>query len=108
MIQKVGAFRCCRRHNAIEVNENNQNFDSRNNCNAIIVKSDNSLLLGCKNTIIPSGVQSISRIAFFGCSFTRMDIPNTVTSIDDYAFENCSTLSEIVISSLDKGITSIF
>ena len=43
-------------------------YDSRDNCNAIIEKETNTLIQGCKNTKIPSGVTEIGRYAFDGCS----------------------------------------
>ena len=44
---------------SIIVDSNNQTYDSRNNCNAIIETSTNKLIVGCKNTIIPDSVKSI-------------------------------------------------
>ena len=71
----------------IIVNDNNKTFDSRNNCNAIIETATNTLLVGCKNTIIPNSVTSIGERAFYGCSgLTSITIPNSVTSIGNESF----------------------
>ena len=43
-------------------------YDSRDNCNAIIEKATNTLIQGCNNTKIPSGVTEIGDFAFDGCS----------------------------------------
>ena len=65
-------------------------YDSRNDCNAIIKTSDNTLVVGCKNTIIPSSVTSLGDWAFFGCSgLTSITIPESVTLIGDAAFRHC-------------------
>ena len=57
------------------------------------------------NLIIPDGVTSISDYAFNNCSnLTSVTIPNSVTSIGDYAFNNCSNLTSVTIP---NGVTSI-
>ena len=47
--------------------------------------------------IIPNSVTSIKDYAFAGCSLTEVVIPESVTSIGQYAFSNCSGLTEVVI-----------
>lgn len=59
-----------------------------------------NVILGTdKNTVeIPNGVTSISNYAFDGCSsLTAITIPDSVTSIDYSAFQGCSSLTEITI-----------
>lgn len=74
-------------------------YDSRNNCNAIISKSFDKLIVGCKNTTIPNSVTTIGHHAFAGCSgLTSITIPNSVTSIEEFAFF-CSGLTSITIPS---------
>ena len=58
--------------------------------------------VGCKenatNVIIPSNITSISNFAFYNCtSLTSVDIGNSVTSIGDYAFSYCSSLTSVTI-----------
>ena len=70
------------------------------NCNAIIETSTNTLIAGCKNTIIPNSVTSIGDWALYGCrGLTSVDIPNSVTSINMYAFSNCWELTSVTIPS---------
>ena len=100
-----GAFACCRGLTSIVVASGNSVYDSRNNCNAIIKTSDNSLVSGCKNTVIPSNVTSIESGAFQGCSsLTAIDIPGSVKSIENSAFESCSSLIAIDIPGSVKSI----
>ena len=75
---------------SIIVEQENKNYDSRNNCNAIIEKQSNTLIVGCKKTVIPNSVTSIGGHAFYRCSgLTSITIPNSVTSIGDNAFYGC-------------------
>ena len=58
-----------------------------------------------KDLIIPNSVTSIGDWAFYGCSnLTSITIPNSVTSIGDRAFYGCSGLTKITIP---NSVTSI-
>ena len=55
--------------------------------------------------VIPNSVTSIGDYAFSGCSgLTSIEIPNSVTSIGDYAFFDCSSLTSVTIP---NSVTSI-
>ena len=85
-----GAFRYCDVLTSIIVDSGNATYDSRNGCNAIIETATNTLIAGCKSTIIPNNVTSISYHAFYGCTgLTSITIPNSVTSIGYYVFSFC-------------------
>lgn len=92
------AFANCPALASIIVEEGNQVFDSRDNCNAVILTANNALLLGCKNTIIPSSVTGISDRAFYGSSdITNMTIPSSVQSIGEGAFYGCDQLISVIV-----------
>ena len=99
------AFSGCRGLNSMTVESENTTYDSRDNCHAIIETANNTLIAGCKNTIIPNSVTSIGKSAFSGCSgLTSITIPNSVTSIGDQAFIDCFGLTSITIP---NSVTSI-
>ena len=92
------AFAGCSGLFTISVASGNSKYDSRNNCNAIIESSTNTLIAGCKNTTIPSSVTRIENYAFEGSiGLSSITIPNSVTSIGIYAFSGCSALTSVTI-----------
>ena len=98
------AFSYCSGLTSVKVESGNPIYDSRNNCNAII-NSDNQLIVGCKNTIIPKSVTSIGDFAFSSCtSLTSITIPDNVIAIGNYAFVYCRGL---VYITLPSNLTSI-
>ena len=120
-------FLNCNNLSSITVDDRNTNYDSRNDCNAIIEAASNTLIQGCKNTVIPDTVTGIGSSAFSGFTditsltipesvtkigesafrysgLTSITIPNSVTSIGNYAFLNCKDLVNI---NLPDSIISI-
>ena len=106
-ITEIGNFTFggCPKLANIVVESGNPRYDSRNNCNAIIETADNTLIYGCKNTTIPNSVTTIGDYAFSGChGLTSIDIPDSVTEIGYGAFYSCDSLTSIVIP---NSVTSI-
>ena len=55
--------------------------------------------------VIPNGVTGIGNYAFQDCTgLTSIEIPGSVTSIGDYAFQGCNSLNEV---SIGEGVSSI-
>ncbi len=99
------AFYGCSELETITVESGNTVYDSRDNCNAIIETATNKLIAGCNNTTIPNSVNSIGDYAFSDCTgLTSVTIPNSVTSIGNWAFSDCSGLTSLTIP---NSITSI-
>ena len=94
-----GGFYGCTALKKIKIATDNPVYDSRDNCNAIIETSTNSLIYGCQSTTIPDSVTGIGDWAFSGCSsLASITIPHGVTSIGEAAFAKCSGLASITIS----------
>lgn len=99
------AFNACIALESITVAAGNTVYDSRNDCNALIETASNSLVKGCNKTVIPEGVTSIGNYAFSGCiSLTSINIPSSVASIGSLAFYQCTGLTSIIIP---EGVTRI-
>ena len=93
-----GIFNFCKGLETIVVEDGNAVYDSRDNCNAIIETKTNTLIAGCKSTIIPNSVKVIANYAFCGSSdLTSIVIPDSVTKIGLSAFADCKNLTSIVI-----------
>ena len=108
-------FAGCNALEEISVEEGNPRYDSRENCNAVILTADNRLVLGCKKTSLPASVASIAMGAF--PNFTMFDyqcilydvepgnagylgefiLPKTVTRVECGAFLGCADLSRIEV-----------
>jgi len=106
-VESIGedAFVYCN-FSGMVVDADNPNYDSRDNCNAIIVTSTNELAFGCKNTIIPNDVTAIGNNAFKGITgMTTLNIPNSVASIGNNAFAFCFDLTgDLIIPNSVKTI----
>lgn len=88
----------------ITVANGNEKYDSRNSCNALIETSANKIIKGCKNTLIPNTITTIENRAFNLCrALTNITIPANVESIGDYAFDGCDGLTSVTIDCTSVG-----
>ena len=93
-----GAFSGCSSLESIAVERGNPIYHSAGNC--IIETKSKTLIVGCKNSVIPAdgSVTSISWAAFANSgSLTSITIPYGITNIGGYAFVNCKSLTSIAI-----------
>ena len=80
------------------VSPENPKYDSRDNCNALIETATNTLVLGFRNSFIPSSIDSIGEEAWIYYS-TRpcIAIPDSLKTIGETAFMYSSGLEEVRI-----------
>ncbi len=92
---------------SIIVDEGNTVYDSRNGCNAIIETATNKLIVACKTTVIPPSVRRIGGSAFVVIPLPEIFvIPDSVESIDQWAFANLWPISKIILGSSINEINS--
>ena len=95
-----GAFHNCTQLQSITVDEANPVYDSRSNCNALIETATNTLLKGCKNTVIPNDIAIIGHNAFLSINeLNAITIPNSVERLETCAFAGCNSLTTITLPS---------
>ena len=97
-----GVFYSCVYLKEIVVDRNNEVYDSRENCNAIIETDTQKLIVGCNNTVIPNSVRIIGTKAFYYAGIKDIVIPAGVTEIEYDAFYHCDNIETIKV---DKNNT---
>lgn len=81
---------------SIHIDEENQNYKVINQC--LIDLRTNSLVKGCKNSVIPEEVQTIDRFAFSDVKdIYEIHIPNNVTKMNGFAFSECPDLEKVIL-----------
>ena len=95
------SFKGCTNLMSIVVDPENPIFDSRSNCNAIIKTSTNTIVAGCNNSSIPSGV-SIGERAFEGCNFTSITLPDNISTGAE-AFKDCDKLTTVIFGDTNSN-----
>lgn len=98
-------FNECNSLNNITVSENNAEYSSKE---GVLFNKDKTELLiyplGKEGAYtIPNSVTSIANYAFYVCDkITNVIFPKSVTQIGDYAFSNCYGLTEVNIHNVNK------
>ena len=96
------AFRACPNLTAINVDADNTYFASQDGVLYNIGKTELISYPGGLSGVfsIPEGVLTIGKAAFAGCEkLTEITMPNSLASIDDYAFDECARLKKVIILS---------
>ena len=100
-------FKGCTGLESISVASNNASYHSNNNANALIKKSNNTLIIGTHNTIIPEGVTAIGEYAFaYNYLLASIEIPEGVKSIGQYAFYSSENLYQVLTASTISSVAA--
>lgn len=99
-LSRIGlyAFGACSELSQISVSSGNSRFSSKQN---MLLSKDGKYLIqyaGSSSAVSLPNIEGICEGAFFGrCDIHSVNIPSSVTEIDDYAFSGCMNLEKIVI-----------
>ena len=93
----AGAFSYCNDLSEITVAEGNTAYKADGNC--LIRTSDNVLIKGIPDSVIPDYVHTIGEDAFASCTMTEFIIPDHIQTIESGAFSFCTNLERIFIPS---------
>ena len=99
-VKQIGdrAFAKCPELTAMSVDRRNNVYDSRSNCNAIVRKTDNTVIAACSATTLNNVMSAIGPYAFYGCSkLENITISSPITKIGYEAFGGCTSLRAITI-----------
>ena len=91
----------CRNLKKITIEPANPRYTSGENCNCIIDKTSNKLILATDINNIPDSVRILGKnsVANILNDNKKVTIPSNITVIEDGAFRNCSYSAEITIES---------
>ncbi|MDE7379638.1 MAG: leucine-rich repeat domain-containing protein, partial [Clostridia bacterium] len=89
----IGVFRDCPQLETITVAEGNTAYKVDSGC--LIETETNALVTGTKNAVIPNYVTEIKRAAFIGSGIVSINIPSSIASIGNSAFNDCLQLEEV-------------
>ena len=122
------AFIDCGKVEKIIVDKSNPQYDSRDNCNAIVETESNKIIFGCSQTVfvgsitsigeeafaccselkelrIPSTIKEIKSSAFFHCNNLKIaELPSSLKIVEEFIFDDCENLEEVI---LNEGIKDI-
>ena len=99
-------FTGCRSLESFVVEEGNPVYDSRENCNGLILTAENKLIWGFSKTTLPESVVSIGDWAFLECEdITSITIPQHIKSIGYGAYHSCTGVTSITFPANQPDIS---
>lgn len=95
--QDDNPFSACFNLQSIQVHPDNPRFCSPEGYNVIIEKETNTVLIGCKTSVIPDYATAIGRDAFHASTIEKVIVPASVQSIGNIAFGGCNNLRTLIM-----------
>ena len=96
-VTNLGASGLVSNFDNLVVESGNTKYDSREGCGCIIETTSNKILYGSNNARIPNGIKIINAEAFKSLKdLKKIELPNTIISIGNYAFAYTDSLKSVV------------
>lgn len=90
--------------NSIVVADENTHYYSTGS--NLIERESQTLLRGSNTSVIPEGVITIASAAFRRSSIQQIHIPASVKTIENYVFDDCTSLKEITVVESNSAFSS--
>lgn len=94
-----GGFLLLTNVESIAAEEGNPFYHSEGNC--LIDTAQKRLILGCKNSVIPEGIELIEYNAFSGCTLDQATLPEGLIAIGGHAFAETDIQSLTIPKSVE-------
>lgn len=100
-----GHLNGCTEVDTLTIDSQNPKYMSPEGSNAILTMDGKELVLGCRTTKIPAGVEKIGSEAFCGrCTDIALTLPEGIKTIDNTAFANNKSIRLVTIPSTVTNI----
>jgi len=102
-------FAGCYEIDEITVAADHPVYISPEGSNALLTKDGKKLVLGCRTTVIPDGVETIGKGAFWS-RYNKfiLRLPKSVKNIEDNAFACCNSIFDVIlpesVQSMGSGV----
>ena len=99
------AFYDCNEIDSLSVDPENPFYKSPEGSNVILTKDGKTLVMGCRTSIIPEGIESVEDDAFWGrYTNSLLKLPEGLEDIAWGAFRDCNKINSIIIPSSVNNI----
>ena len=100
------AFACCKNLTSIVVDPENPYYDSRSNCNGIVRKKDDALIVSCPSTIVTEDIKGYEWGCFYGRKLQSIHIPKHIEDFSAASFLHCTDVESITVDPDNPYYTS--
>jgi hypothetical protein len=91
------AFEHCKNLSSIVVDPENPYYDSRSNCNGIVRKKDDALVVSCPTTVVTEDIKGFEWGCFEGREFHSIHIPKHIEDFSAASFLHCKDVESITV-----------
>ena len=100
------AFEYCKNLSSIVVDSENPYYDSRSNCNGIVRKKDDALIVSCLSTVVTEDIKGYEWGCFYGRKFNSIHIPKHIEDFSASSFLHCTDVESITVDPDNPYYTS--